>query len=124
MLEVREDEALADVLLRMQRSRLHLASVVDDGRRTVGLVSLEDVLESIVGDIRDESDTGQAGPGLGRRWRSAPTSWPTRSEASSRLRLRPRGRRSAGLERLSGGRLAGDLRVRPRGRATAPQPGR
>jgi CBS domain containing-hemolysin-like protein len=56
MLEVREDEALADVLLRMQRSRLHLASVVDERRRTVGLVSLEDVLESMVGDIRDESD--------------------------------------------------------------------
>ena len=59
MLEVREDEALADVLLRMQRSRLHLASVVDDRRRTVGLVSLEDVLESMVGDIRDESDTAR-----------------------------------------------------------------
>ena len=57
------DEALADVLLRMQRSRLHLASVVDGDRRTVGLVSLEDVLESVVGDIRDESDA--AGPGRG-----------------------------------------------------------
>jgi CBS domain containing-hemolysin-like protein len=56
MLVVDEGEALADVLLRMQRSRLHLASVVDDDRRTVGLVSLEDVLESMVGDIRDESD--------------------------------------------------------------------
>jgi CBS domain containing-hemolysin-like protein len=58
MLVVDEGAALADVLLRMQRSRLHLASVVDAGRSTVGLVSLEDVLESIVGDIRDESDTG------------------------------------------------------------------
>jgi CBS domain containing-hemolysin-like protein len=56
MLVVEEDEALADVLLRMQRSRLHLASVVDEQRRTVGLISLEDVLESMVGDIRDESD--------------------------------------------------------------------
>ena len=63
MLEVREDEALADVLLRMQRSRLHLASVVDDRRRTVGLVSLEDVLESMVGDIRDESDTARPAQG-------------------------------------------------------------
>jgi CBS domain containing-hemolysin-like protein len=59
MLEVGEDEALADVLVQMQRSRLHLASVVDERRRTVGLVSLEDVLESMVGDIRDESDTGR-----------------------------------------------------------------
>ena len=65
MLEVREDEALADVLVRMQRSRLHLASVVDERRRTVGLVSLEDVLESMVGDIRDESDAGRPVSGQG-----------------------------------------------------------
>jgi CBS domain containing-hemolysin-like protein len=56
MLVVDEGTALADVLLRMQSSRLHLASVTDAEGRTVGLVSLEDVLESMVGDIRDESD--------------------------------------------------------------------
>jgi CBS domain containing-hemolysin-like protein len=56
MLVVDQDASLADVLLRMQRSRLHLASVADPQRATVGLVSLEDVLESVVGDIRDESD--------------------------------------------------------------------
>jgi CBS domain containing-hemolysin-like protein len=63
MLEVGEDTALADVLLRMQSSRLHLASVIDAERHTVGLVSLEDVLESMVGDIRDESDAVRTGRG-------------------------------------------------------------
>jgi CBS domain containing-hemolysin-like protein len=61
MLVVDEGAALADVLLQMQSSRLHLASVVDSERHTVGLVSLEDVLESMVGDIRDESDPAAAG---------------------------------------------------------------
>ncbi|MBV9953111.1 MAG: HlyC/CorC family transporter [Acidimicrobiia bacterium] len=56
MLAVHQDTALADVLVRMQSSRLHLATVVDDEGGTAGLVSLEDVLESMVGDIRDESD--------------------------------------------------------------------
>ncbi len=48
--------SLIDVLVRMQRVRLHLAIVVDDARRMIGLVTLEDVLEYLVGDIRDESD--------------------------------------------------------------------
>ncbi len=56
MLRVSVDQTLEQVLDRMQRSRLHLAAVVDGAGRTAGLVSLEDVLESLVGDIRDESD--------------------------------------------------------------------
>ena len=56
MLVVRDDDKLGDVLVRMQRARLHLALVVDAERTTLGLVTLEDVLESLVGDIRDESD--------------------------------------------------------------------
>lgn len=47
---------LDDALLRMQRQRRHLAVVVDPEGRTMGLVSLEDVIEALVGDIRDESD--------------------------------------------------------------------
>ena len=42
-------------------SRTHLAVVLDDDLKTAGLVSFEDVLEEIVGDIRDELDLG-AGP--------------------------------------------------------------
>ena len=47
---------LDTVLVTMRRSRIHMASVVDDQRRFLGLVSLEDVLESVVGDIVDETD--------------------------------------------------------------------
>ena len=56
MLLVQHDWTLEDVLVRMQRARLHLALVLGDDRTTVGLATLEDVLESLVGDIRDESD--------------------------------------------------------------------
>ena len=40
-------------------SRVHLAIVLDADQKTVGLVSFEDVLEEIVGDIRDEFDLGR-----------------------------------------------------------------
>jgi CBS domain containing-hemolysin-like protein len=40
----------------MQRARVHLALVTDPGGRTVGMATLEDVIEALVGDIRDESD--------------------------------------------------------------------
>ncbi len=40
-------------------SRSHLAIVLDQDQRTAGLVSFEDVLEEIVGDIRDELDLGR-----------------------------------------------------------------
>jgi CBS domain containing-hemolysin-like protein len=47
---------LDDVLVAMRRSRTHVAVVVGDDRRVSGLATLEDVLEHLVGDIRDESD--------------------------------------------------------------------
>lgn len=56
VLVLAEDLALDAVLVAMRRSRTHVAAVVDQTRRFVGLVTLEDVLESIVGDIVDESD--------------------------------------------------------------------
>jgi CBS domain containing-hemolysin-like protein len=40
-------------------SRVHLAIVLDDNQVTAGIVSFEDVLEEIVGDIRDEFDLGR-----------------------------------------------------------------
>ena len=53
---MRADAIVDDVLLALQRARVHLALVVDPSGRTVGIVSLEDVLEELVGDIVDESD--------------------------------------------------------------------
>jgi len=59
-LRVRPDERLSELLPRMRRARRHVAVVSErDDRgadRVAGLVTLEDVLEAIVGDIRDESD--------------------------------------------------------------------
>lgn len=46
----------SELLFRMLRQRRHLAVVQDAQSRTVGLVSLEDLLEELVGDIRDEHD--------------------------------------------------------------------
>jgi putative hemolysin len=45
-----------ELLFRMLRERLHLAVVRDPSGRTLGLVTLEDLLEELVGDIRDEHD--------------------------------------------------------------------
>lgn len=45
-----------ELLFRMLRERLHLAIVRADNGHTLGLVTLEDLLEELVGDIRDEHD--------------------------------------------------------------------
>ena len=45
-----------ELLFRMLRERLHLAIVQDGNGRTIGLLTLEDLLEELVGDIRDEHD--------------------------------------------------------------------
>jgi CBS domain containing-hemolysin-like protein len=45
-----------DLLVRMQASRTHMAIVIDEYGGTDGLVSIEDLVETIVGDIEDEHD--------------------------------------------------------------------
>jgi putative hemolysin len=54
---VPETKRVADLLKEMLAEQLHLAIVVDEYGGTVGLVTLEDVLEELVGEIYDESDT-------------------------------------------------------------------
>jgi len=54
---VPEVTQVSDVLRTFQRSRLHLALVVDEYGQVVGLVTTEDLLEEIVGEIRDERDS-------------------------------------------------------------------
>ncbi len=49
----------ADLLLRMQSTRIHLALVIDEFGGTDGLVTLEDLIEAVVGDIDDEHDEAQ-----------------------------------------------------------------
>jgi len=46
-----------DLLVQMQASRIHLALVVDEYGGTDGLVSIEDIMEQIVGEIDDEHDS-------------------------------------------------------------------
>ena len=48
-----------DLLLKMQTSRTHMALVIDEYGGTDGLVSIEDVVEAIVGDIEDEHDEAE-----------------------------------------------------------------
>lgn len=50
---------LGDLLRDFQRRKTHMAIVVDEYGGTAGLVTLEDVLEEIVGDIRDEHDASE-----------------------------------------------------------------
>ncbi len=53
---VPELEKISELLKRFQKGKTHLAVVVDEHGGTAGIVSLEDVIEELVGDIHDEHD--------------------------------------------------------------------
>ena len=57
VLFVSETQSAAKILAEMQARRLHMAVVSDEFGGTSGLITLEDIIEEIVGDIRDEYDT-------------------------------------------------------------------
>jgi CBS domain containing-hemolysin-like protein len=54
---VPESKKVADLLREMQREKFHIALVTDEYGSVVGLVTLEDLLEELVGEITDEYDT-------------------------------------------------------------------
>jgi CBS domain containing-hemolysin-like protein len=59
---VRVSDRLRDVLGTMQSSGAHLARVADEAGAVLGVVALEDVLEELVGEIRDEAAASLASP--------------------------------------------------------------
>jgi CBS domain containing-hemolysin-like protein len=57
--EVRSTDLLHDALETLQRRGAHLARVVDEEAKLLGLATLEDVLEELVGEIRDAAHLGE-----------------------------------------------------------------
>ncbi len=55
-----EGSLIQNVLLTMQRQQVHMAIVIDEYGGTAGVITMEDILEEIVGEIRDEFDVDEA----------------------------------------------------------------
>jgi len=56
VIRVIETMPIQELLVRMQKERIHMAILMDEYGGTSGLVTVEDILEEIVGEIRDEFD--------------------------------------------------------------------
>ena len=58
---VHEHKLIEDLLHEFQQKRIHFAIVVDEFGGTSGIVTLEDIMEEVIGDIRDEFDEEESG---------------------------------------------------------------
>jgi CBS domain containing-hemolysin-like protein len=56
---VSETQPISDLLVDFQKNRVHMGIVVSEHGGVEGIVTLEDILEELVGEIRDESDIGE-----------------------------------------------------------------
>ena len=116
-----------DLLVKMQATRTHMALVIDEYGGTDGLVSIEDLVEMVVGDIEDEHDDAR---GLddrrrARRHRSSADARASLDEVSESARRRPRRREEAAedIDTL-GGLIVHPGRPRAGARRTDHGPGR
>jgi CBS domain containing-hemolysin-like protein len=64
VLVVPETKSLLELLGEFQQRKRHLAVVVDEFGSTAGVISVEDVLEQLVGELEDEYDVASAPPGV------------------------------------------------------------
>ena len=53
------DTEISVLLQRMRLNKLHMVFICDENRNKVGMITMEDLLEELVGDIQDESDAGE-----------------------------------------------------------------
>ena len=91
---VPESMSIDDLLHEFQRRKVHLAIVLDEYGGTAGLVTIEDLLEEIVGEIQDEYDEEEPLIEMlgedGLAWTDAPPSRTCSTSGTSRCRSRTR----------------------------------
>lgn len=92
---VPETKRVGDLLKEMLQQRIHMTIVVDEYGGTVGLVTLEDILEELVGEIYDESDF----PNRPTRTRNSTASTANLSPKRTKIPQKPSSSRSSSRKR-------------------------